>query len=143
MKVFLAFAALIVVAAAQVGEQVVPIPYSFNYLSESEDGGRSTHQESSDGSGKVTGTYTINNIEGHSRVVEYVADENGFRAIVKSNEPGTTNQNPADVTVESSAPEAAASPVFNAALPAAPARAPVATPVRRTGVRYILVPATD
>jgi len=144
MKVFIVLSALLVIAAAQIQERAIPIPYSFNYLSESEDGGSSSHQESSDGSGRVTGSYTVNNLEGHTRVVEYIADEDGFRAVVKSNEPGTANQNSADVTVESTAPEGAA--VFNSA--ASPVRTPVAPrpqagPARRTGTRYVLVPATD
>ncbi|GFW27188.1 cuticle protein 10.9 [Trichonephila clavipes] len=138
MKVFIVFAALIAVAVAQVSEPIVPIPYSYNYNAETEDGGSSSRQESSDGAGRVSGSYTVNNIEGHSRVVEYIADENGFRAVVKSNEPGTTNQNPADVTVESSAD--ATAPVLNRAV--IPAPKPV-VPETKPGVRYVLVPITD
>lgn len=110
----------------------MPIPYSFNYVSEGEDGGKSSHQESSDGAGKVTGSYSLTNTEGHTRVVEYIADENGFRAVVKSNEPGTLNQNPADVTVESTAE---ASPMMNSVA--------VVPKAEKTGVRYVLVPVTD
>ncbi|GFS52716.1 cuticle protein 10.9 [Nephila pilipes] len=138
MKVFVVFAALIAVAIAQVSEPVVPIPYTYNYNAETEDGGSSSRQESSDGAGRVSGSYTVNNLEGHSRVVEYIADENGFRAVVKSNEPGTTNQNPADVTVESSAD--ATAPVLHRSV--IPAIKPI-VPERKPGVRYVLVPITD
>ena len=34
-------------------------------------------------------------------MVEYVADAAGYRATVKTNEPGTANANPADVQVSS------------------------------------------
>lgn len=39
------------------------------------------------------------------RVVKYVADENGFRADVDTNEPGTKSDNPADVSFKSAAVE--------------------------------------
>ena len=70
-----------------------------------EDGvGQSSRQEIADGTGKVEGSYTVTNDEGHTRVVDYVADQYGFRANIKTNEPGTENKNPADVTIESTAP---------------------------------------
>lgn len=122
-----------------------PIPYSFNYISETEDGGKSSHDESGDGSGRVTGSYTVNNLEGHSRTVEYIADAEGFRATVRSNEPGLVNANPAGVTMETSG--AAASPVLNSApiaRPVAPRPAAGAgAATGRTGVRYVLVPINE
>ncbi|GIY56510.1 hypothetical protein CEXT_168651 [Caerostris extrusa] len=42
--------------------------------------------------------------EGVHRQVNYVADHAGFRAQVKTNEPGTANQNPAAVHMISDAP---------------------------------------
>lgn len=36
--------------------------------------------------------------DGRQRVVNYVADKDGFRAEVKSNEPGFSQDDPADVT---------------------------------------------
>lgn len=41
--------------------------------------------------------YFYQDLHGIERVVEYVADEHGYRAEIKTNEPGTDNQNPADV----------------------------------------------
>lgn len=79
-----------------------PTPYQFSYTAPAE-GGSSTHQESGDGNGRVTGSYSIRDDDGRSRIVEYVADEDGFRASISTNEPGTANQNPADVTIVSSA----------------------------------------
>ncbi|GFY76982.1 cuticle protein 16.8 [Trichonephila inaurata madagascariensis] len=38
-------------------------------------------------------------LHGIERVVEYVADEHGYRAEIKTNEPGTESQNPADVVL--------------------------------------------
>lgn len=66
-----------------------PIPYSFTYEAPTEDGGSSSRTESGDGAGRVEGSYTVNDLEGNSRVVEYVADEGGFRVLaLRTNEPG-------------------------------------------------------
>ena len=40
------------------------------------------------------------------RKVEYVADENGYRATITTNEPGTANANPADVKIYAKEPPA-------------------------------------
>lgn len=67
-----------------------PIPYSFTYEAPTEDGGSSSRSESGDGAGRVEGSYTVNDLEGNSRVVEYIADEGGFRVTnLRTNEPGT------------------------------------------------------
>ncbi|XP_015903813.1 cuticle protein 10.9 [Parasteatoda tepidariorum] len=137
MKVVIVLAAIVAVAWSQVD---APIPYSFNYISNTEDGGSGSHQESGDGAGKVTGSYSVADLEGHNRVVEYVADENGFRATIRTNEPGTANINPADVIVESSAPEAAGAPTYSLGVATAPR---VAQPARPSRTRYVLVPVTD
>lgn len=81
-----------------------PKPYSFSYVAPLEDGGQSSRTESGDGSGRVEGSYTLTNDLGHTRLVEYVADEGGFRASVQTNEPGTDNKNPADVVMLSAGP---------------------------------------
>lgn len=80
----------------------MPTPYQFSYTAPAE-GGSSSHQETGDGNGRVTGSYTVEDEDGRSRIVEYVADEDGFRASISTNEPGTSNQNPADVSIASSA----------------------------------------
>ncbi|GIY22374.1 uncharacterized protein CEXT_556091 [Caerostris extrusa] len=138
--VFIVFSALLAVGVAQIAERAIPLPYSFTYSAPTEDGGNSARQESGDGSGRVSGSYTVNNLEGHSRVVEYIADENGFRAAVRSNEPGTANINPADVSMESSADSSA--PVFNNDVLRQPSARPV-EPERGQAVRYVLVPSAD
>ncbi|GBM74286.1 hypothetical protein AVEN_20297-1 [Araneus ventricosus] len=144
MKAFIVLCMFVAAAVAQ--EINVPIPYSFNYAAPSEDGGSSSHQESGDGNGRVTGSYSLSNLEGHSRTVDYIADEAGFRATIRTNEPGTANINPADVVMESSAEAnpisyslgTAAAPATRVISPAAPA-----APAGRAGVRYVLVPVTD
>ncbi|KAG8201758.1 hypothetical protein JTE90_012817 [Oedothorax gibbosus] len=141
MKVLIVLSALIVAITCQRYQdqpEYPPIPYSFSYAADLEDGGSSSHQESGDGSGRVTGSYTVQGEGGVGRVVDYVADENGFRATIRTNEPGTASQNPADVTIDSSADQA---PSVRTA-PVAPVR-PVAPVNPRTGIRYILVPITD
>ncbi|GBM86050.1 hypothetical protein AVEN_147652-1, partial [Araneus ventricosus] len=57
------------------------------------------------GDGKnVKGSYGFTDARGIHRQVNYVADHAGFRAQVKTNEPGTANQNPAAVHIISDAP---------------------------------------
>lgn len=41
----------------------------------------------------------------HSQV-KYTADQSGFHAEIDTNEPGTANENPADVVIRSTAPSA-------------------------------------
>ncbi|GIY48155.1 hypothetical protein CDAR_590481 [Caerostris darwini] len=105
-----------------------PTPYQFSYSAPAIGGG-STHEESGDAYGRKTGTYTVQNEDGSERVVQYVADEDGFRASISTNEPGTANQNPADVTISSSADEGiqTLTAPASAVIPVAPS-VPVAPP---------------
>lgn len=85
------------------------MPYQFSYFAGGHDGSHSRH-ETRDANGRVSGHYTLATDEGSQRVVCYVADEHGFRAWVDTNEPGTDNQDPADVSVRSTAPGTAGVP---------------------------------
>ncbi|GFY56410.1 cuticle protein 16.8 [Trichonephila inaurata madagascariensis] len=82
-----------------------PQPYQFGY-------GINDHfsnqfrQEAGNGAGGVVGSYGFTDARGIARQVNYVADHAGFRAQVNTNEPGTANQNPAAVQVNSDAPYA-------------------------------------
>lgn len=87
-----------------------PQPYSYAYDSPNL-GGHHGHEESGDGSGRVSGRYFLSDADGRVRTVTYVADEFGYRADVVTNEPGTESRSPADTTFTSSAlpgPDAAA-----------------------------------
>lgn len=44
------------------------------------------------------------------RHVEYTAGEDGFKAVVKTNEPGTDNKDPADVMIMAEKPPAMTNP---------------------------------
>ncbi|XP_018497421.1 uncharacterized protein LOC108865162 [Galendromus occidentalis] len=79
-----------------------PTPYAFEYSVQDGEGGHS-RQERGDGNGRVTGSYTIQLADGRSRIVEYIADEGGYRANIRTNEFGTESQSPADVGLQSSA----------------------------------------
>ncbi|XP_022693058.1 cuticle protein 18.6-like [Varroa jacobsoni] len=79
-----------------------PTPYAFEYSVNSAEGGQS-RTERADGAGRVTGSYTIQLADGRNRVVEYIADEGGYRANIKTNEFGTESQSPANVAFLSSA----------------------------------------
>jgi len=81
-----------------------PEPYSFSYSADNEDGSSSTREETGDRDGTVTGFYMMMTSEGQ-RKVNYVADKTGFHATITTNEIGTNTSQPADVTIDSSAPE--------------------------------------
>ncbi|GBM47005.1 hypothetical protein AVEN_131790-1 [Araneus ventricosus] len=118
--VFLALAALVnsqaVLLSGGNNDQSSPTPYQFSYSAPAIGGG-STHEETGDEYGRKTGSYTVQNEDGSQRIVQYVADEDGFRASISTNEPGTANQNPADVTIQSSADEGLQAPA-SAVIPA-------------------------
>jgi hypothetical protein len=90
-----------VLAAPLIDES--PEPYTYAFQSVDEFGTALNRQESSDASGVVTGSYGYTDAQGLQRIVEYIADAGGFRASVKTNEPGTANANPADVIIQSTA----------------------------------------
>ncbi|GIY71352.1 uncharacterized protein CDAR_279511 [Caerostris darwini] len=86
-----------------------PQPYKFGY-SIKDKHGEQHRDESGNGAGAVAGSYGFTDNKGIARQVNYVADKAGFRAQVKTNEPGTANQNPAAVQVISNAPYSSGAP---------------------------------
>ncbi|GIY17453.1 uncharacterized protein CEXT_37611 [Caerostris extrusa] len=97
----LAALSCIALVAADGGHQ--PQPYKFGY-SIKDKHGEQHRDESGNGAGAVVGSYGFTDNKGIGRQVNYVADKAGFRAQVKTNEPGTANQNPAAVQVISNDP---------------------------------------
>ncbi|GFS31218.1 cuticle protein 16.8 [Nephila pilipes] len=79
-----------------------PQPYKFGYEIK-DDHGSQHRQEHGDGHGYVQGSYGYTDHKGIHREVHYEADHQGFRATVKTNEPGTDNQDPANVNFHSNA----------------------------------------
>ncbi|PRD37898.1 UNVERIFIED_CONTAM: Cuticle protein 16.8 [Trichonephila clavipes] len=75
-----------------------PQPYKFGY-SVKDHHGEQHREEVGNGAGGVVGSYGFTDARGIARQVNYVADHAGFRAQVKTNEPGTANQNPAAVQI--------------------------------------------
>lgn len=117
--------------APRVPETYSYSPYSFNYVAQGEDGS-SSRQETGDASGRVVGSYTIAVEDGRRRVVDYVADQDGFRATIDTNEPGTDIQNPASVVFHSAG-------IGRASQPATPSRP--STSYRPTPTRIYSQPA--
>ncbi|KAH9380950.1 hypothetical protein HPB48_008169 [Haemaphysalis longicornis] len=74
-----------------------PQPFDFGYNVQDEFGNSQFRQEKGDESGSVHGSYGYTDGQGVYRKVHYVADQNGFRAEIKTNEPGVKQENPADV----------------------------------------------
>lgn len=83
-----------------------PEPFNFAYTSETADGSSSSHEATQTIDGVVTGSYTIKEPNGQERRVDYIADANGYRATVRTNELGTESKNTADAVYISSAPTA-------------------------------------
>ncbi|GIY73106.1 uncharacterized protein CEXT_228271 [Caerostris extrusa] len=66
-------------------------PYQYEYEAPGEHG-MHYKKEESDGHGNVKGSYGYFDDHGTFREVHYVADHNGFRAEIRTNEPGTKDQ---------------------------------------------------
>ncbi|XP_035214486.1 cuticle protein 16.8-like [Stegodyphus dumicola] len=78
-----------------------PQPYKFGYTIKDKSS-QQYREESGNGVGVVQGSYGFTDHRGIQRQVNYVADKAGFRAQVKTNEPGTASQNSAAVQMISS-----------------------------------------
>ncbi|XP_029824243.2 spidroin-1-like [Ixodes scapularis] len=72
------------------------MPFSFGYDTVDEYGTRLFHQEQSDANNARTGSYGYMDANGIYRRVNYVADANGFRTTIETNEPGTQAGRSAD-----------------------------------------------
>ncbi|KAH7965249.1 hypothetical protein HPB49_005386 [Dermacentor silvarum] len=107
-----------------------PQPYSFGYDNVDEFGTQSYHKEQGDANNVKTGTYGYRDASGIYRRVSYVADANGFRATVDTNEPGTAPGYSADAVfnakpvVVPAAAKSASAPVPAYAAPVAFNQAP-------------------
>lgn len=80
------------------------MPFAWGYDINDGYGGAQYHKENGDEYGKRTGSYGYTDAYGIYRQVDYVADEHGFRATIKTNEPGTANESPADVELHAYEP---------------------------------------
>ncbi|XP_037281518.2 uncharacterized protein LOC119174634 [Rhipicephalus microplus] len=79
-----------------------PAPYSFTYGSSDKHGSHG-REESRDEHGTVRGSYRIALADGRMRVVKYVADKDGFRAGISTNEQGTESASSSGVVINSQA----------------------------------------
>lgn len=87
------------------GSLLPPKPYAFAFDTHDEFNNKMARHEEKDETGRVTGSYSYLDANGQTRLVNYVADEAGFRAEVKTNEHGTATSAPAGAVIDSSAPE--------------------------------------
>ncbi|XP_077513290.1 uncharacterized protein LOC144124478 isoform X3 [Amblyomma americanum] len=78
-------------------------------------------RESGDALGRKTGAYGFRDADGRLRLVEYVADELGFRVKVQTNEPGTRGSTMPSAVVDAS-PDASAQSESAAIVSPPPAR---------------------
>ncbi|GIY79803.1 adult-specific rigid cuticular protein 15.7 [Caerostris darwini] len=92
--------------------------YAFGYDIKDGLGATNSRSEVGDAHGNKKGSYTLGDIDGRARRVDYVADGHGFRATVKTNEPGTAASAPAAALIASHYAGPVA-PVVNHVAPAA------------------------
>ncbi|XP_022244736.1 uncharacterized protein LOC106461926 [Limulus polyphemus] len=95
-----------------------PKPYNFGYQIQDEAGNTQEREESGDEAGNVQGSYGYTDGLGLYRKVQYVADTEGFRATIESNEPGLTNANPANVEITAQEPPAHIQDAYSAPIKA-------------------------
>ncbi|KAF7494964.1 Cuticle protein 16.8 [Sarcoptes scabiei] len=84
-------------------EQPEPEPYSFNFNVNDDSGTNQFRREEGDRNGVVRGSYGYTDAWGLYRIVDYVADKNGFRATIRTNEPGLVERNPVTNEVDNPA----------------------------------------
>ncbi|EEC15846.1 cuticle protein, putative [Ixodes scapularis] len=77
------------VDSASADESYSAQPYNFGYDTVDEYGNKQFHKEQGDANNAKTGSFGYRDANGVYRRVNYVADANGFRATVETNEPGT------------------------------------------------------
>ncbi|CAL1293125.1 unnamed protein product [Larinioides sclopetarius] len=108
--------------------------YAFSYGIKDGLGATNSRAEVGDAAGNKKGSYTLADIDGRARRVDYVADGLGFRATVKTNEPGTAASAPAAALIAS--PYAGpVAPVVNKVAPTAAIAAPaVVAPLAIGGI---------
>ncbi|XP_017461764.1 PREDICTED: adult-specific rigid cuticular protein 15.7-like, partial [Rhagoletis zephyria] len=75
-------------------------PYGFGYNVDDGYGNKQWRHEKSQTPHAVSGTYGYKDKNGILREVNYVADEKGFRAMIKTTEPGTAPKDPSYVKMD-------------------------------------------
>ncbi|RWS17654.1 serine/threonine-protein phosphatase 2A regulatory subunit pppA-like protein [Dinothrombium tinctorium] len=121
--------------AAEAGDYGPPKPYSFDVKNQDPEGNQQFHSETGDEYGNKRGTYGYQASNGVYRIVDYTANQEGYKASVRTNEPGVgkhANGDPADTKFEVEPPPAAALAEGETAY-RKPAGAPVRPPVRPAG----------
>jgi hypothetical protein len=102
--------------------------YAFGYNEDHSTGG-TFRREQGDAHGNKVGSYGLRDADGRLRIVNYVADEGGFRANIQTNEPGVEPKDPAATVINK--PGLVAAPIH--AEPAHYAPAHIAAPVAHHG----------
>ncbi|GIY51546.1 cuticle protein 14 isoform a [Caerostris darwini] len=72
--------------------------YNFGY-NEAHLSGGTFRKESGDALGNKIGSYGLQEADGRTRIVNYIADANGFRVDIKTNEPGIESKDSASTSV--------------------------------------------
>lgn len=97
--------------------------YAFGY--NEGHGTGATFRKETGSHGVVAGSYGLSDADGRRRVVNYVADAAGFRADIKTNEPGVEPKDPANTAINKAAGLIAPAVHYGAAVPAVHHGAPL------------------
>lgn len=118
MKVFIVVAAFVAVAAARPYGAPAPAAVTtgtssqfrsednygnFNFGYDESHGSGSTSRREEQNGGVRRGSYSLSDADGRRRVVNYIADDYGFRATIETNEPGVEPKDPADTLINKAA----------------------------------------
>ncbi|GFT07629.1 cuticle protein 14 isoform b [Nephila pilipes] len=117
--------------------------YNFGYNEDHTSGG-SFRREAGDAYGNVAGSYGLRDADGRIRIVNYIANDDGFKADIKTNEPGVEPKDTADATfnkAESVVVQSAVAVPAPAPIVAIPAVQPVAYKTEQVAVAAPLFPA--
>ncbi|RWS04659.1 Cuticle protein 16.8-like protein [Dinothrombium tinctorium] len=132
--------------AAGAEEYGPPKPYNFEYKNQDPEGNSQYHSESGDANGEKRGTFGYQDVNGVYRQVDYTAGVEGFKATIRTNEPGTgkhENGDPADTVFDVQPPPSGVQPLGaeGERRPAAPPRRPAAPtrPRPRPGGERIII----
>lgn len=96
-------AAIVPAIIAQEPVYYKPQPYAFGYAIKDAWGNGQHRHEVGDEYNTKRGSYGFTDANGIYRRVDYIADGLGFRAVIKTNEPGTTSHEPAHARYHSHA----------------------------------------
>lgn len=113
--------------------------YNFGYNEDHTSGG-TFRREAGDAHGNVAGSYGLRDADGRIRIVNYIANDDGFKADIQTNEPGVEPKDTADASFNKAASVLVETVAAPAPIVAVPHAEPVAYRTERVEVAAPLFP---